>query len=347
MDHLTYLLMKSSAHWDFIAIFLVGFLTTLIYTPKLIQKAYKKGLTVKDMYKREKPDVPNYGGLAILAGILCSLIVSQFVLSEVAQVLNIELMVLVFYFMVFSFAMFGLMDDLLDVGQKSKIYIPFFLALPIALLISTKAKIAIGSIVLLDPTATITIAGTTIGLNLVYAFIIAPIYVMVVSNLINMHSGFNGLSCGLSYILLVFTVIKVVLVQQTYNMPFILPLFGAILAFLYFETYPARIFWGNVGSLMVGAAVGGFIVLNNLEVFGIFIMIPHIINFLMYVVWKIKKVGDVKFGKVRDDGTLEVPNPLTLKWLFPYYYRLTEKQSMEIMYMVTVIFGIIGLLIIH
>jgi UDP-N-acetylglucosamine--dolichyl-phosphate N-acetylglucosaminephosphotransferase len=232
---------------------------------------------------------------------------------------------------VFSYALFGLMDDLLDVGRKMKIYVPFFLALPILLLAENNLQLGLG------------IADSDMGL---LYLIIAPMYVMVVSNLVNMHSGFNGLSCGLSYIVLVFAVIKVALGEQPENIMYILPVFGSILAFLYFETYPAKIFWANIGSLMVGSAVGGFIVLNHLELFGIIILIPHIINFLMYVVWKIKKIGEVKFGGLREDGTLIVPNPLTFKWLFPYYYRLTENQTMWIMYAITMFFGMIALVIV-
>ena len=67
-------------------------------------------------------------------------------------------------------------------------------------------------------------------------------------------------------------------------------------------------------------------------------------NFLMYIVWKIKKLGDVKFGKLRRDGTLVVPNPWTLKWVFPYYFRLTEHQSMWILYLITTFFGLLGLI---
>jgi len=57
----------------------------------------------------------------------------------------------------------------------------------------------------------------------------------------------------------------------------------------------------------------------------------------------IKKLGELKFGEVRDDGTIKVPNPWTLKWTCPYYLRLTEHQSMWIMYILTTIFGVIGL----
>ena len=307
-------------------VFAAGLLTTYVYTPKFMRKAAEKGFVVKDMYKKGKPNVPNLGGLAILAGILTSLVFLQFLVGR-----EISHSILVFYFMVFSYAMFGLMDDLLDVGRKLKIYVPFFLSLPILLLVDA------------DLNTGITFAGIDAGILYIIA---APIYVMVVSNLINMHSGFNGLSCGLSYILMVFVLIKVAISGQPQNIFYILPAFGSILAFLYFETYPAKIFWANIGSMMVGAALGGFIVLNHLEIFGVVILIPHIINFLMYVVWKIKRIGDVKFGGLREDGTLIVPNPLTFKWLFPYYFRLTENQTMWIMYLITIFFGILGLLLV-
>jgi UDP-N-acetylglucosamine--dolichyl-phosphate N-acetylglucosaminephosphotransferase len=326
MDTISAIIEPLYAYKAYIIVFAVGLLTTFVYTPKLIKKATDRGFLVKDMYKKGKPNVPNLGGLAILVGIMTSLIVAQFLVER-----TVSHNLLIFYFMVLSYALFGLMDDLLDVGRKMKIYVPFFLALPILLLTDSNLPPGLG------------IADSDLGL---LYLIIAPMYVMVVSNLVNMHSGFNGLSCGLSYIVLVFAVIKVALGENPENIMYILPVFGSILAFLYFETYPAKIFWANIGSLMVGAAVGGFIVLNHLEIFGMVILIPHIINFLMYVVWKIKKIGEVKFGGLRDDGTLIVPNPLTFKWLFPYYYRLTENQTMWIMYAITMLFGMIALVII-
>lgn len=326
MDYVLLTLKLIEEYYSFIIIFLVGFLITLFYTPKLIRKAREKNLVARDMYKEGKPEIPNLGGLAILVGILSSLIIAQFLIEPA-----ISHNLLIFYFMVFTFAMFGLADDLLDVGRKSKIFIPFLLALPI---------------VLLNQDTSIWLGFTEIELGTLYSFIIAPLYVMVVANMINMHSGYNGLSCGLSYILIVFIIIKIYMHENLTNLIYILPLFGSILAFLYFETYPAKIFWGNIGSLMVGSSIGGFLVLNSMELFGIVILIPHIINFLMYVIWKIKKIGEVKFGGLRGDGTLVVPNPWTLKWTFPYYFRLTEHRSMWILYSITMFFGILGLVLI-
>ena len=50
-----------------------------------------------------------------------------------------------------------------------------------------------------------------------------------------------------------------------------------------------------------------------------------------------------KFGKIKDDGIIEVPNRLTLKWIPNYYFSLTEKQSTMISYSFTLFFCIVGL----
>ena len=326
MDYVSMVVELIGGYYSFILIFFTGLFITFFYTPKLMRKAVETNFVARDMYKRGRPKIPNLGGLAILTGVMGSLIVAQFLLDHV-----VSHNLLIFYFMVLTFALFGLADDLLDVGRKSKIFIPFLLALPVSLL--------------LDPEVRHWLGFTELEFGL-YALVLAPLYVMVVANLVNMHSGYNGLSCGLCYILMVFVVIKLYMREDLGNLLYILPIFGSILAFLYFETYPARIFWGNTGSLMVGSSLGGFIVLNGLEVFGVVIMFPHIINFLMYVVWKIKRLGEVKFGGLREDGSLIVPNPFTLKWVFPYFFRLTEHQSMWILYSLTMFFGILGLVLV-
>ncbi|MBN2013920.1 MAG: UDP-N-acetylglucosamine-1-phosphate transferase [Candidatus Altiarchaeota archaeon] len=303
--------------------FFVGFFVTFLYTPRFIHKATTMGFVVMDMYKKGKPLIPNVGGLTILAGTLASLMAAQLLVPMDK--------ILIFYFIVTSFALFGLADDLLNVGRPSKIYIPFLLSLPIAILCKD---------------TTLSLGFMEVELSTLYAYLICPLYVMVVANLVNMHSGFNGLSVGLSTNLLIFIAAKAYLSNGVESLYYILPLFGSLIAFQYYDFYPAKILWGNVGSLMVGSAVGGLIVVNRLEAFGFVLLIPHIVNFLMYVVWKIKNLGDVKFGRVQEDGSLWVPNPWTLKWVLPYYFRVTEHQAMWFMYLLTTLFGVLAFVLV-
>ena len=118
----------------------------------------------------------------------------------------------------------------------------------------------------------------------------------------------------------------------------------------FYNSYPAQIFEGNTGALMIGAGIGLAIIIKGYHFSGFVMLIPHTINFLMYVYWRIQhrlKPNDprykiVKFGSVRKNGTLRVPNQFTLKWILPYKYKMTEQQAVYAMYILTVIFCAIG-----
>ena len=167
---------------------------------------------------------------------------------------------------------------------------------------------------------------------------------MVVSNLVNMHSGFNGISGGVTTILLAFSAIASFIKYGYIGLVYVAPILGAMIAFMYFNKYPSRIFLGNIGTLMIGGALGGFIIFQNMEIFGVIILIPHIINFLMFVYWKIRGYPHIKFGKVDQNGILHVPNNLTVKWFLPYYFPMTEKKAILLCYLFSVLSGIAGVL---
>lgn len=306
-----------------IGMFAVSFFIVLLITPFFIRKMHEMGYTVLDQYKQNKPKIADMGGLVILFGIIGSLLFTQILLASY-QTLTLLYAILSFFFL------FGFIDDLMNFNRAVKILLPFLLALPISSVIND-TNIWLGFFI--------------INLGVFYTYLIAPTYVMVVSNLVNMHSGYNGLATGLSSILFFFAALKSYLLYGPESILLILPIFGAVLAFWYYDKYPSKIFLGNSGSLIIGAALGAFLVLNKLELFGVVALLPHIVNFLMYVVWKIKKVGEVKFGKTRKDGSLIVPNNLTFKWFFPYYFRLTEAQATGLMYLITTIFCTIALIL--
>jgi UDP-N-acetylglucosamine--dolichyl-phosphate N-acetylglucosaminephosphotransferase len=184
----------------------------------------------------------------------------------------------------------------------------------------------------------------SVELGGLYLYFVVPAYVMVTANLANMHSGFNGLASGTALLVLFSLILKSAMTGGVENLLFAFPLLGIALAFHYYNLYPSQIFEGDVGSFMLGSAIGIVIILQKLELIGFVMLIPHIVNFLMYAYWKIKGIPHVKFGRVCEDGTLEVPNPLTLKWLLPYYFKVTERTCVLFTYCLTVMFCTIGLM---
>jgi len=306
-------------------IFLIAFASTFVLAKFYIRKARQQGYVVQDMYKRGKHFVPTMGGLVILAGTFISLVAAQFF-----SINMIPLMI--FYFIIFVYGMYGLTDDLFKFKQRIyKVWILFFLALPIALLTSD---------------TNLSLLFVSVELRAAYAFVFAPLYIMIVANLVNMHSGYNGLSAGLSVVIMIFAGIKAYLTTGAEDVFILLPIFGATLAFLAYNMYPSRVFLGNVGSFMIGAAIGGFFVLANMEMFGVIILIPHIINLLMWIYWVVKKIPHAKFGKLRQDGTIEAPNSLTIKYLVTRIFKVTEPEAVWICYAITAMFGVIGLVVV-
>jgi UDP-N-acetylglucosamine--dolichyl-phosphate N-acetylglucosaminephosphotransferase len=315
----------NSLNFMLMVFFLVPLSCIVVAMPHVIRKMRENGIVVKDMYKMNLPDVPTNGGLVIILVAMFSMSIISLFYSKYIHQVNHTIMIVVALF-----ALFGLLDDIIDIGRAAKLILLYYCSYS------------------LIPLATTTVVNFpfigAIDLDIIYLQLIIPTYVPVVANLVNMHSGFNGLAPGLSLIILTTLILKTFFYGNVFKILFILCLTGALAGYFWFEKYPSRIFWGNVGALSVGAAIGATIAIEGYIVSGFIMLIPHTVNFLLYVYWRlnINKYPFQKFGRVREDGTLEVPNPLTLKWVLPYYFRVTERQATLAMYGLTALFCVIG-----
>lgn len=338
---------------------LFSFGLSALTMPWFIAKMRARGQYVRDHYKKDKPPILNNAGILILfvtfiTIILVPLIFRLFVKFGVVFPRDITSLDTGILMVVLLFAFYGVLDDYLDVGRFSKILIPLMFAYPLVIVMSGwDPWIPFGGYMGVNNLGLgIPGIGTFTG-SMFLRYIIVPVYIMVVANMKNMHAGFNGLQSGTALILLSFLLLKSALDDNLTNMYTIAAIVGAQAVFFWYNKYPSRILEGNIGSLAVGAAIGAGFVVQHYLFAGIIMLIPHIINFLMYLYWRIQhkrfpedeRYRLVKFGKVREDGTLEVPNRLTLKWVLPYHFRMTEKQVVYSMYMLTLLFCILGLFV--
>jgi UDP-N-acetylglucosamine--dolichyl-phosphate N-acetylglucosaminephosphotransferase len=309
----------------FLFFILMPFVLMLIVMPRSIHAMKARGFVGRDMYKPDRPEVAINGGLILLLISLFSLsIVSLFYSKHIPPQNYAIIMVIVL------FALFGLVDDMIDIGRSAKLILLYYCSYPLIPYVPVVPVL----VPYIGP----------VDLNVLYLQLLIPTFVPVVANLVNMHSGFNGLAPGLSLIVLSTLLVKTWFHGDIFNALFVVCLTGALAGYFLFEKYPAQIFWGNVGALSVGAAIGATCVIQGFIISGFVMLIPHTVNFLMWIYWKVnmKRVPFEKFGKVREDGTLEVPNQLTLKWVLPYHFRLTEQQSTYAMFGLTGLFCIAG-----
>lgn len=212
---------------------------------------------VPDTHKL-KGNVPTMGGLFIIANVL---------ISALLWCNLLDLHVWVFLFTVLSFGAIGLIDDWNKLHKKQGISAraKFVLQLGSALLV------VLSWLYLIGPSTELVLPFfKNIHPNLGYCFIPWAILVLVgCSNAVNLTDGLDGLAIGsLLPNFAVFGMIAYVsghvLLAEYLQIPFMASselavlsaiLVGSSLGFLWYNTYPAQFFMGDVGSLSLGAAL--------------------------------------------------------------------------------------------
>jgi UDP-GlcNAc:undecaprenyl-phosphate GlcNAc-1-phosphate transferase len=214
--------------------FITAFVITLIIIPPIISLINKYKLyDVPNNRKEHSMPIPTMGGVAIFTGMMTALFLWFPFSAEIPQIC--------FFFSVIVLFALGIMDDLKDLSARYKFVIQIALASLIAL-----SGIRINSF---DGLFGI----TELPLSAQYTFTILAI--VGVTNAFNLIDGIDGLAGGLGFMSLV-TLGMFLTISGDINTALIaFALAGGILAFLYFNLNPARIFMGDTGSLVLGFVV--------------------------------------------------------------------------------------------
>jgi len=213
--------------------------------------AFNKRTPVFDKHNSWKVGTPIGGGILIIA-VVTFLTLWAYGLFRV-EVKFWELFVLLFTFI--GFGVLGFYDDLKKVFAVEKSH---FFGLRL------RQKFIIQWIIAL-------IIGVVFYYQLGYDFIyvhwldqisLGPLYIVLAAfvivsfaNAFNITDGLDGLSAGTFFICLVAFLIISHSLLDSFLAIFIAILLGCVLAFLYFNVFPARLWLGDVGSLSLGAVL--------------------------------------------------------------------------------------------
>lgn len=160
----------------------------------------------------------------------------------------------------------------------------------------------------------------------------ASFVIIAFANAFNITDGLDGLACGILMIALCALWFLSASILDTTLSVFIALWLGSLIAFIYFNIYPARIFLGDVGALSFGAtfAVVGLILgkAPALIVIG-FIFILEVASSFIQLLWK--KIFHKK---------LFVAAPLHL---LLQYYGWQEPKIVMRFWILSVIFSVFGL----
>jgi UDP-N-acetylglucosamine--dolichyl-phosphate N-acetylglucosaminephosphotransferase len=249
-------------------IFVVSFSITFLALPVIIRKMKVAGIVGKDVNKAERPEVAEMGGLAIVMGVVGGLLLAialrtffgyQFdLVSMLAAMLTMAIIALI-----------GIFDDLFDMRKDIKAFLPMVAALPLV------AVAAAGSTTIHLP-----IFGS-VDFGVLYIIILIPLGVTVSANLTNMLAGFNGMEAGMGAVIFATTLLLAIM-QDSFEMALLsVAMLGALLAFLRFNWFPAKIFIGDIGTLLIGATLAVAVIIGNLESAGAILVIPYLIDFFI------------------------------------------------------------------
>jgi len=216
-----------------------GFFTSLLISffsiPSVIKIAELKNLTDQpDSRKSHSSHIPTLGGVSIFAGLIFSLSfwckASDF--SEMKYFIS---SLLIIFFM-------GIKDDLYDLVHYKKM---------LAQILAALILVHYGDV-------RITSLYRFFGIQdipLWSSYLISILTITVIVNSFNLIDGVDGLAVGVASVICAFFGTWFYLVDYNSLSLMAFSLLGALLAFLYYNRTPAKIFMGDTGSMLIGFVI--------------------------------------------------------------------------------------------
>lgn len=247
----------------------------LLYKIKLVRRKEALGYGKKSLFDKlhdNKAGTPIGGGILLISIVSILFAVVWIFTTQMGIFINSsfnlpdELLLIFFTFI--SFGLLGLLDDYVKIFGKpkageigavfgltkmQKFSLQWILGLLIGYFMYAHLGIKILHIPLLD--VVVNMAPDFMGVEIPLYIPFAAFVIVFFTNAFNITDGLDGLSGGLLMIYLFAYVIIAVEHLDTPLFIFISIWLGAVVAFLYFNIWPARIFLGDAGALSFGAMI--------------------------------------------------------------------------------------------
>lgn len=210
----------------------VTFLISLSMTPIARKIAKHVGaLDEPNPRKVHKVPMPRLGGLAIYV----SFIIGYAIFGEVnTQMLSI-------FIGGFALVITGMIDDIKPIKARYKLIVQIIVGLLVVIY---------GQIFFTE----ISFLGLKFYLNKYVSYFISTLFIVAITNSINLIDGLDGLAAGISSIYFLTIAIIAFILNRIGGLDIVLSviMLGATLGFLPFNFPPAKIFMGDTGSLFLG-----------------------------------------------------------------------------------------------
>lgn len=272
-----------------------SFLITLFFLPFWMRKAQQIGLMWEDMNKTRSASVAGSGGLIAVLGFIIGVLIfvayRTFVLNTQDHLASILALLTSILFLTGV----GLIDDLLGwrrggLNRRSRLLLAALAAIPLIVINAGKSTIALPFFGMID-------------LGIVYPLILVPLGIIAVSTTFNFLAGFNGLEAGQGILILSAMGLVAHLTDNGWISVICFTMVAALLGFMVYNWYPARVFPGDSLTYAIGGLIAIVAILGNFEKIAVFFFIPVILEVILK-----SRGGLVKqsFGMPAHDGSLSL-----------------------------------------
>lgn len=263
-----------------IFLFLMSFLISIILIPILIYISHSFGLVDRPGTRKvhDKP-MPFLGGVAILSSFILGVLIARPIEAEYVAIIVGG----------FFVVLLGVIDDIFDIKP----------------LVKLAGQVLVGFVpiyygIIIDEIS-------LFGVSIEFGYLAIPItifWIVSIINAINFIDGLDGLATGVAIISLATIALITILQGNIFVMMICVILIGACLGFLFFNFFPARVFLGDNGAMLLGyilsvVSLMGFKEVTFLSlIFPIIILAVPIIDVLFAMIRRYKnKVSIVRADK--------------------------------------------------
>jgi len=218
---------------EIVMAFLVSFAVTFMATPVVRKIALKFNIVdiPDNIRKTHKQVKPYLGGLAIFLGTIAGYILLQPKNEYMGEIILGAIIMIIT----------GMLDDIYNLKPYQKLLGQLGAAI-----------IVVNSGLIIDKLTLPFFGIVQLGL---FGVGITILWIILVSNAINLIDGLDGLASGVSSIALISILVIAFLDQRMIVVMLCAILVGANLGFLPYNYYPAKIFMGDTGALFLGYSI--------------------------------------------------------------------------------------------
>ncbi|HCX64623.1 MAG TPA: phospho-N-acetylmuramoyl-pentapeptide-transferase [Eubacteriaceae bacterium] len=238
--------------------FLTGFGLVLFTAPKFIPylTRLKFGQTIREEgpeHHQTKGGTPTMGGVLFIL----SSLVAAFAFTKV----DLRLLIVTLSF--FGFGLIGFIDDYIKVVLKRNLGLRAWQKIVLQLIV---AGIVVGLSLSSEIGQALYVPFFDNPVDLGVVFIPFSIFVILAFvNAVNLADGLDGLATGLSAISYVFFFVAALVFGHQSLGVFSVAVIGALMGFLKYNYYPAKVFMGDTGSMALGGGIAALAVIEGLS----------------------------------------------------------------------------------